>query len=67
MGKTQKQAQTRNKDLRKLISDNGTLFWLVAEELKISPTTFSIWMRSELDPDRHKQIEDAIKALAGKS
>lgn len=56
----------RNQALRKRIKDSGLYFWQVAEEIGITATTFTVWLRRELTPDRLERVESAIASLIDK-
>lgn len=52
-----------NVDLRFLIATNNLKHCEVAKKIGISRNSFSIWMRSEMDPVRRLRIEKAVKEL----
>ena len=49
--------------LRKKILSKGLKHYEIAKHIGISPGTFSIWMRSELPPEKKKLINQAITEM----
>ena len=52
-----------NQDIRAAMTNNGVKFWECAEKLKISPSTFTVWMRRELPAEKKKIIYGAISEI----
>ena len=55
-----------NEEIRRKIADSGLFSYEVAQQLGISSGTLIVWLRNELSPERHKQIEQAIYDAAAK-
>ena len=55
-----------NKELRNAITRSGLKYWEIAKEIGISASTFSVWLRFEIDDTKRKAIEVAIKNLEAK-
>ena len=52
-----------NQSIRDLFKERGVTHWQVADELGISPSTMSIWLRRELEDDKRQMIETAVESL----
>ena len=52
-----------NKEIRNAISSSGLKYWQVADALNIADTTFTKWLRKELDPDKKAAVMKAIDKL----
>ena len=56
-----------NSEIRNIfttVKKKGITKWMVADEIGISDTTFSKWMRKELLPERRLMILAAIEKLS---
>ncbi len=53
-----------NEDLRAAMSNNGVKYWECAEQLGISASTLTVWMRRELTAEKKAMILQAIEAIA---
>ena len=53
----------RNAEIRKAIHDAGLRYWQVADALNIADTTFTKWLRKELDSEKKSVVMDAINKL----
>ena len=53
----------QNIDIRKAIDESGFKYWQVADELKVSDSTFTKWLRRELEPCKKDMIFSAIERL----
>ena len=56
-------ATRKNLRVRQAISDSRLLYWEVSDELRISPQTFSTWLRHQLPEERERKILAAIDKL----
>lgn len=52
-----------NNDIRKLIKSSKLRQWKVAEKVGISDGRLSVWLRTPLNDDRKKRVENAIQEL----
>lgn len=52
-----------NTDIRQAITDSGLKYWQVADALNIADSTFTKWLRKELDPVKKAIVMDAINKL----
>lgn len=52
-----------NIEIREAISESGLKYWQVADALHIADTTFTKWLRKELDPAKKRTIMSAIESL----
>lgn len=52
-----------NQDIRQVIRESELYHWQVAEQLGIHETTFSRWLRVELDESTKQDILQAIDKL----
>lgn len=52
-----------NTDVRQAIVDAGLKYWEVAAALNIADTTFTKWLRKELDPAKKAVVMDVINRL----
>lgn len=52
-----------NQEIRDRILMNRLRHWEVAEELNLSDSRFSVWLRTPLREDRQKRVELAIDEL----
>lgn len=55
-----------NEEIRRKIADSGLFSYEVAQQLGVTSGTLCAWLRNELSPERHKQIEQAIYDAAAK-
>lgn len=53
-----------NTAIKKEIQSKGLKQWQVAEAIGVSERTLIVWLRTELSPEREKQIRDAIERLS---
>lgn len=53
----------KNKELRNKITRSGLKYWEIAKEIGISASTFSVWLRIEVDNGKGKKINEAIEKL----
>lgn len=56
----------QNESIREKIYQNKLRYWQVAEEIGISPSTFTVWLRTELKEDKKKRVISAIDKLSNK-
>lgn len=54
-----------NKTIRKQIESAGLTHWQVAEQIGITASTFTVWLRTPLKGERKERTEKAIKDLKG--
>ena len=52
-----------NTDIRQAITESGLKYWQVADALNVSDSTFTKWLRKELDPDKKAAVLKAIDKL----
>lgn len=55
-----------NHELREQAKIAGVKLWQIALELGVSEPTVIRWLRIELEPERKKQILEAIENIAGR-
>lgn len=55
-----------NLKIRKAIAKNRLKYYEVAAACGISSSTFSVWLREELSPEREQLVIKAIEKLTGK-
>lgn len=53
-----------NTRLRKDMAAAGVRMWQVADKIGINATTFTVWMRKPLSPDKEAKTVAAIEQLA---
>ena len=53
----------KNQDVRLEIIKSGLKYWQVADALDISDSTFTKWLRRELEPCKKDMIFSAIERL----
>ena len=53
----------QNIEVRNAITDSGLKYWQVADALNIADSTFTKWLRKELDPAKKAVVMDAIDRL----
>lgn len=58
-----REAESRNNEVRDYIRNNGLYMWQVAEQIGIHPTEFSRWLRNPLTEEQDRQIAEAVAAL----
>lgn len=51
-----------NVEIRNEIKAAGVPHWVVAEEMGIHPSAFSVMLRHELQPERAQEVRAAISA-----
>jgi len=54
-----------NQDIRKEIQQQGLKHWQVAEQIGITASTFTVWLRTPLTDERRQRTEKALKELKG--
>lgn len=55
-----------NQEIRDLIYSNRLRNWEVSEEVGISDSRFSVWLRTPLNDERKARVEKAIESLVKK-
>lgn len=55
-----------NREVRDKIFINRLRYWEVAEELGISDSRFTVWLRTPLSEERKSRVEKAINKLIEK-
>lgn len=55
--------QLNNLDIRQMIFAKRLKYFEVAQELGITPTTFSRWLQTEINEERKREILKAIKRI----
>ena len=53
-----------NKEIRTAAFSEGVRLWQVAQELGVTDSTFSRWLRRELSEERKTEVLQAIQRLA---
>lgn len=53
-----------NMEVRKQIEQKRLRYYEVAEAAGIAAQTFSVWMRTELTPERKERVQKAIDSLS---
>ena len=53
-----------NKEIRTAAFSEGVRLWQVAQELGVTDSTFSRWLRQELPAEKQREIIEIIHALA---
>lgn len=56
----------KNEKIRQAILKNRIKYYEVAAVLGISPGTFSVWLRSELSPEKERLVMKAIDSFVSK-
>lgn len=56
-------AEVSNAEIRQTIEDAGLKYWQVAEEIGITASTFTVWLRTPLTKERKKRVDDALVIL----
>lgn len=51
----------RNKELREEIKKRNLYMWEVAELVGIHATTFMMWLRTDITPERKARVDEALK------
>ena len=54
-----------NQDIRNEIQQQGLNYWQVAEQIGITASTFTAWLRTPLTDERRQRTEKALKELKG--
>ena len=52
-----------NQDIRDIIFEKRLKMWEVATEIGLSDSRFSVWLRTELSPERKERVLKAIESL----
>ena len=60
------QREVANKQIRNRIAKSKLKCWEVASTLGINSSTFSVWLRQEMDPEHKRLVNDAIDRLIKK-
>lgn len=55
--------EVSNAEIRQTIEDAGLKYWQVAEEIGITASTFTVWLRTPLTKERKKRVDDALVIL----
>ena len=55
----------QNIEVRNAIKNSGLKYWQVADALNVSDSTFTKWLRKELDPEKKVAVLKAIDTLKG--
>lgn len=55
-----------NEEVRSAIRKSGLKYWEVAAAVGIADTTFSKWLRTELEPSKRHKVIEAIHTLSKK-
>lgn len=50
-----------NKDIRDMIKKSGVYYYEVADELSVSPQTFTTWLRKPLSNAKYTDVVNAIR------
>lgn len=53
----------QNIEVRNAIKNSGLKYWQVADALNVSDSTFTKWLRKELDPEKKVAVMKAIDKL----
>ena len=53
----------QNIEVRNAIKNSGLKYWQVADALNVSDSTFTKWLRKELDPEKKVAVLKAIDTL----
>lgn len=53
----------KNKEIRRQIDSANLHYWEIAEAIGIHPSTFSLWLRKELNGERLEKVQAAISSL----
>lgn len=53
----------KNCELRNTIAKMGLKYWQVADAIGISYSTFTIWLRHELDGEKLERVQAALDEL----
>lgn len=53
----------KNRELRDTIAKMGLKYWQVADAVGISYSTFTVWLRRELDGEKLKRVQAALEEL----
>ena len=52
-----------NEEIRNLIEKNRLKYWEVAHAIGISPSWFTVWMRTPMDEEKEQRTLKAINEL----
>lgn len=52
-----------NIEIRNRAKRCGVFFWEIAKEIGVYPSTFTVWMRTEMSDERRQKVEAAIDAI----
>lgn len=55
-----------NIEVRNKIRITGVRYWEVANKIGISPSTFTVWMRTEMDSEKMQRVMEALEELEEK-
>ena len=52
-----------NLEIREAVEKNRLRYYEIAEKIGITPWTLSVWMRTELTPERRERVQKAIDSF----
>jgi hypothetical protein len=52
-----------NMDIREQIANKHIYYYELADAIGISPYTLSVWLRTELTPDRKARVQKALASF----
>lgn len=55
-----------NQDVRDKIRIADVPYWMIAREVGITASTFSVWLRTEMEPERKNKVFAAIDTVAAR-
>lgn len=55
-----------NQDIRDKARIEDVPYWMIAKEVGITASTFSVWLRTEMEPERKNKVLAAIDAVAAR-
>ena len=55
--------RTNNLEIRKMIESKRLKYYEVANACGVTPGTLSLWLQTDLTPERHQRIVKAIKSI----
>lgn len=55
-----------NQDVRDKARIEDVPYWMIAKEVGITASTFSVWLRTEMEPERKNRVLAAIDAVAAR-
>lgn len=60
MRRTEAMREVKNQKIRREIAKRGLCLYEIAEIIGINPTTFQVWIRTELTPARKAKVQAAL-------